>query len=112
MVPCIVTIAGVQSLKMKNRGIKAVIKWKRDWHDRNISSWIGDNGSDNFPSVEKMAIESHYGLFHPVNIKNTGFYPTLEAAKKAAFMAGLSTDKIRSLREGDGFKQSYINTTL
>jgi hypothetical protein len=87
-------------------------KWKRDYHDRRISSWIGDNGSDSFPYIEKMAIESHYCLFNPVNIKNTGFYPTLESAKKAAFTVGLSTDKIRSLRVGDGFKQSYIDTTL
>jgi hypothetical protein len=89
-----------------------MIKWKQDYRSAQMRSWIGDNGLDIFPSVEKMAIESHYGLFHPVNIKNTGFYPTLESAKKAAFMACLSTDKLRSLREGDGFKQSYINTTL
>ena len=74
-------------------------------------SWDGIQGDD-VVIVEKLAMRPYYEVQCPVNIKNAGRYPDLASAKRAAFMADLSAEKVGPLLAEDGYKQSYIDKTL
>ena len=74
-------------------------------------SWDGIQGDD-VVIVEKLAMRPYYEVQRPLSIKNAGRYPSLASAKRAAFMVELSAEKIGPLLAEDGYKQSYINSTL
>ena len=74
-------------------------------------SWDGIQG-DNVVIVEKLAILQYYEVQRPVNIKNAGRYPDLASAKRAAFMADLSAEKVGPLLAEDGYPPAYIARTI
>ena len=74
-------------------------------------SWDGIQGDD-VVIVEKLAMLPYHEVQCPVNIKNSGRYPDLASAKRAAFMEGLSAEKIGPLLEADGYPAAYIARTL
>ena len=74
-------------------------------------SWDGIQGDD-VVIVEKLAILPYYEVQCPINIKNSGRCPDLASAKRAAFMADLSAEKIGPLLAEDGYPQRYIDRTI
>ena len=84
--------------------------WQYSKHGQ-YQSWDGIQGDD-VVIVEKLAILPYYEVQCPVNIKNAGRYPDLASAKRAAFMADLSAEKIGPLLAEDGYSPAYIARTL
>lgn len=84
--------------------------WQYSKHGQ-YQSWDGIQGDD-VVIVEKLAILPYYEVQCPINIKNSGRYPDLASAKRAAFMADLSAEKIGPLLAEDGYPQRYIDRTI
>ena len=84
--------------------------WQYSKHGQ-YQSWDGIQGDD-VVIVEKLAILPYYEVQCPVNIKNAGRYPDLASAKRAAFMADLSAEKVGPLLAEDGYPQRYIDRTI
>ena len=74
-------------------------------------SWDGTHGED-IVIIEKLAMLPYHEVQCPVNIKNSGRYPDLASAKRAAFMEGLSAEKIGPLLAEDGYPPAYIERTI
>ena len=84
--------------------------WQYSKHGQ-YQSWDGILGED-VVIVEKLAMIPYYEVQCPINIKNSGRYPNLASAKRAAFMADLSPDKIGPLLAEDGYPPAYIARTI
>ena len=84
--------------------------WQYSKHGQ-YQSWDGIQGDD-VVIVEKLAILPYYEVQCPINIKNSGRYPDLASAKRAAFMVELAQDKIGPLLAEDGYPPAYIARTL
>ena len=84
--------------------------WQYSKHGQ-YQSWDGIQGDD-VVIVEKLAILPYYEVQCPINIKNSGRCPDLASAKRAAFMADLSAEKIGPLLAEDGYPQRYIDRTI
>lgn len=86
----------------------------RYWKMSHIQNWeyISDG-----PNPELLAIIDHiegmdYLVSHAVNMKNCGHYSALKGAKKAALEEGIASDKIAPISTEDGYKQSFIDSTI